>query len=292
MIDERQEELASLHALDLLEGAERAEFEQALARDPALRRRARDLREAAARLAFTAPEVEPPAALKERVLRSAVPPKAALLFPFPVAIAWAAAACFALTAAWLGQHYLNARSANLVLRDQQALADLELRSARNELEAERIVNRRELSDARTDLADAARIAANSKLEIADLNQKIKAAGDLAQYKIAALASMLGNSPQALAVAVWCPSMQEGVLAVSRMPALPANKDYQLWVIDPQYASPVNGGVFTVDPTTGAARVTFRTGQPVNSIAKFAVSLERKGGVKKAQGPIVLLSDAL
>ena len=142
---------------------------------------------------------------------------------------------------------------------------------RNQLEAERIVNRQQL---------------------ADLNQKLKVEGDLAQYKIAALASMLGNSPQALAVAVWCPSMQEGVLAVSRMPALAPDKDYQLWVIDPQYPSPVNGGVFTVDPATGAARVTFRTGQPVNAIAKFAVSLERKGGVKKAQGPIVLLSDSL
>ena len=34
MIDERQEELASLYALDLLEGAERVQFEAALARDP------------------------------------------------------------------------------------------------------------------------------------------------------------------------------------------------------------------------------------------------------------------
>ena len=68
------------------------------------------------------------------------------VFPFPAAIAWAAAACFAIAAAWLGVRYLNARSANLLLRDQQALTDLELRSARNQLEAERIINRQQLAD--------------------------------------------------------------------------------------------------------------------------------------------------
>ena len=101
--------------------------------------------------------------------------------------------------------------------------------------------------------------------------------------------MLGNSPAALAVAVWDPTREEGVLAVSRLPALAAAKDYQLWVIDPQYPSPVSGGVFSVDPVSGEAHVVFRADRPVKSIAKFAVSLERKGGVPKPEGPIVLLS---
>ena len=43
MIDERHEELASLYALDLLEGAERAQFETALARDPELQALVREL---------------------------------------------------------------------------------------------------------------------------------------------------------------------------------------------------------------------------------------------------------
>ena len=102
--------------------------------------------------------------------------------------------------------------------------------------------------------------------------------------------MLGNSPAALAVAVWDPTREEGVLAVSRLPALASEKDYQLWVIDNQYPSPVSGGVFVVDPATGEARIVFRADKPVHSIAKFAVSLERKGGVPKPEGPIVLLSN--
>jgi hypothetical protein len=53
---------------------------------------------------------------------------------------------------------------------------------------------------------------------------------------------------------------------------------------------VSGGVFVVDPATGQARIMFKADKPVHSIAKFAVSLERKGGAASPQGPIVLLSD--
>ena len=61
------------------------------------------------------------------------------------------------------------------------------------------------------------------------------------------------------------------------------------MVDPQYPIPVDGGVFTVDTASGTARLAFRTKQPVAQVAKFAISLERKGGVPKAEGPMVLLS---
>jgi anti-sigma-K factor RskA len=102
--------------------------------------------------------------------------------------------------------------------------------------------------------------------------------------------MLGNSPAALAVAVWDPTREQGVLAVSKLPALASEKDYQLWVIDKQYPSPVSAGVFVVDPVTGEAHIVFRADKPVKSIAKFAVSLERKGGSPSPEGPIVLVSE--
>ncbi len=60
MIDERQEELAALAALGLLEGAEKAEVEAALARNPALARHGDELREAAASLAHTCRGCPPP----------------------------------------------------------------------------------------------------------------------------------------------------------------------------------------------------------------------------------------
>ena len=143
------------------------------------------------------------------------------------------------------------------------------------MEAERLLANRQLNDATK--------------TIANLDRQMREQGDLARFKIATLASLLGNSPQALAVAVWDPNAQEGILSVEKLPALAADKDYQLWVIDPQYPIPVDGGVFSVDPQTGVARYQFKAGKPVKTVAKFAVSLERKGGVPKAEGPMVLIS---
>jgi len=281
MIDEPHEELAALSAFGLLEGAELTDFEARLAGDPALARLVRELRESASQLSFIAPAAKPSPELRARLLARLETAAAwraqASVVPFriPAWLPWAAAACLTIASAWLGQLYVGSRFEAASLRDQQALADFQLRATRNQLEAERLIARHQVS-AVTE-------------QIAALERELKTQGDLANYKIATLASLLGNSPQALAVAVWNPARQEGVLVVEKMPALAEDKDYQLWLVDPQYPIPVDGGVFTVNPATGEAHVTFKAGKPVKSVAKFAVSLERKGGVPKAEGPMVLLS---
>jgi anti-sigma-K factor RskA len=283
MIDENLEELAALHAFDLLEGEDRERFVAELAGNPELRRLVADLRLSATALAHAAPDAEPPAELKARVLASASALKprtpathdfspAGNLIPFRSWIPWLAAACIAAVAAWSESRFAQAESENSALREQKRVAQLAL----------------EQTSAKLD--DARKLLTESGRKIAELNADLKAEGDLAHFKIATLASMLGNSPAALAVAVWDPTREEGVLAVSKLPALASEKDYQLWVIDKQYPSPVSGGVFVVDPATGQAHIVFRADKPVHSIAKFAVSLERKGGAPSPQGPIVLLSD--
>lgn len=313
MIDESLQEYASLYVLGLLDGLELDAFQKQLARDSELRDLVRDLTEASAQLAYAAPAVNVPPELKAKVMarldRAATTPipfKAApsvaraddkvLQFPLKTWLPWAAAACLALSTAWLGQLYYASRSETSLLRDQQALADVELKSARNQIEAERIIAKQEASTGTAQLA-----ATEEKLKLAQdqidlankrllaMETKAKSDANLANFKITTLASLLGNSPQALAVAVWNPARQEGVLRVEKLPALAADKDYQLWVVDPQYPAPVNGGVFTVDPETGEARVNFKASKPIATVAKFAVSLERKGGVPKAEGPMVLLS---
>ena len=277
MIDEHHEELASLYALDLLEGSERAQFESVLRGDSALLVLVRDLRNAAASLAFTAPATPLPAQFKDRVLSSIEGHPAAKsggpgqvvrppLAVFRTFLPWFAAAGFALGAGWLAGLYSLSRTELSLARSQENLASLALKSAANQLEAERIL---------------------ATHQVAGLTQQLKTQGDLAHFKITTLASMLNNSPQALAVAVWDPAKQEGVLQVEKLPALATNQDYQLWVVDPQYPIPVDGGVFTVNPS-GGARVAFKSKQPVNVINAFAVTLERKGGVPKAEGPFVLL----
>lgn len=283
MIDETKEELAALYALDLLEGADRDRFNAEMAIDPDLQRLVVDLRRAATALAHAAPDAEPPAELRARVLASAASggldsrlapsvPRSGSLIPFPTVIPWLVAASIAVAALWSNRRYNDAEARNASLSDQKFIAESALKEARAQLD------------------DARRLLAQSGREIAELSANLKAEGDLAHLKIATLASMLGNSPAALAVAVWDPTREEGVLTVSKLPALASEKDYQLWVIDRQYASPVSGGVFAVDPATGEAHMVFKADRPVHSIAKFAVSLERKGGVPKPEGPIVLLSN--
>jgi anti-sigma-K factor RskA len=343
MIDDRQNELAALYALDLLEGAEAAAFEAELQRSPELQTLVRELRESSAAFALTAPQVAPAPELKSRIMsRLGDKPAAAsapvsapaqvLFFRPAVIIPWALAAGFALGCFWLGSNYVRTRADYAVAQQQITLAEVEVTSARNQLEAERILSNRQLSDATTQLSqlnqqvsqstekivDATRVLGETyaqldqtkaalaarQTELTQIGEKLAAAtnlvgdlqarlrneGDLAQFKIATLASMAGNSPQALAVAVWNPKTQQGVLRVEKLPALASDKDYQLWLIDPAYPAPVDGGVFTVDPATGHAQVNFKPNQQVNNAAKFAISLERKGGVPKAEGPILLLGD--
>jgi len=275
-LTEQQEELAALYSLRLLDGTELEQFEAELARRAELRDLVNDLTAASALIACTATGPAPSAALKSRIMAQTADQSSHRPAPFRPAF-WlplAAAAGFAVAAVWFAQLYFFTRAENSLLLDQQAIADTTLQSLRSQLEAERFLTMAERTES------AARLAA--------LARQVEDQSDLDQLKIATLVSMLDDSPQAVAVAVWNPALQEGMLTVEKLPALAADRDYQLWVIDPQYPIPVDGGVFTVDAGTGEARYRFKANKPVATVAKFAVSLERKGGVPKAEGPMVLI----
>ena len=111
----------------------------------------------------------------------------------------------------------------------------------------------------------------------------------AQVQIASLNSKLENAPDANAVVVWDEKRQRGILRVTKLPRNEENRDYQLWLVDPRYKDPVDGGVFHV-ANDGALRVSFHPSSPVREAKGFAISLERKGGVQSAEGPIVMLSN--
>jgi anti-sigma-K factor RskA len=302
MIDDRHDELAALAALDLCDPGERAEFEAALARDPALARRVAELRETACALAHTAPSCLPPAELKARILQSIAQSQpaakpAARIISFPVLLPWALAAGLAVAAAWSGERYLTLRSETALLRDQQQLASLELQRVHTQLEADQIVNQRELADSRQQLtamsqklAEATQQAGSSIRQLASLSGQLRVANNLMRLKIVTLAvtpAMDAKMPPA--VALWDSAKQEGMLDV-KLPALQPGKDYQLWALDSQYGAPVDSGVFQVDPVTCTACITFHTTKPIKLGAKFAISLERKGGMPSPHGPIVMMSD--
>lgn len=222
---------------------------------------------------------------------------------------WLVAAAFAIACAWLARLQLASQARCTLLADQQRLAELELRSVRQQLEAERILNRRQLTDSAAALAQRdqqlaeanrrvdllARVSdeANRRLSVTDaqlaaLRQRLRTQGDLAQLRIATLASPAGSPSPAAAVVVWSPSRQQGVLQVEKLPAPAPDQDYQLWLTDPAHPQPVDAGVFPVDPASGSARVSFRPNSLLRNAPHFAIRLEKKGGAPKPAGPVVLL----
>ncbi len=283
MITARHEELAALHALGLLEGAEKAALVAELAANPELRAWVDDLAESAATLALSVPPVEPPAGLKERILASAhsagsgrpersrtgaTDPAPGSVMPFPLLrlVPWAAAAGFALVAAWLSFQNIGLRRDNEALRTERELAETAYKMTHNQL-AERTL-----------LAETM---------ITDLGRRLARQEDLTRLKVTALAALLPGSKEAQAIAVWDPDQQAGLLTVEKLPAIAEMQDYQIWVVDPAYPDPVDGGVFKPGADGGAV-LAFKGAKPIRTASAFAISLERKGGVPKAEGPMVLL----
>jgi hypothetical protein len=184
-------------------------------------------------------------------------------FPFTRYLPWAAAALLALTTSWLALQNISLRTQNDGLRTQHRLAEIAYRTAQNQL------------GERSLLAETL---------VRDLGAQLKRSENLARLKVSALASLAGNTKEAQAIAVWDPDQQSGLLTFDKLPVIADEQDYQIWVVDPAYPNPVNGGVFKPD-AAGHAVLAFRPDQPVKQAAAFAISLERKGGVPKAEGPI-------
>ena len=269
MITERQEELAAQHAFGLLEGDECSDFKALLAENAELRALVARLEETAALTALAAPQISPPAGLKERILSLAThreQESKIVQFSLLKFAPWAAAAAFALANIWLGSRNFTLQAENTTLRTERQLAETAYKIAQNQL-AERSL-----------LAESM---------ITNLGNKLRHSEDLARLKITALASLAGNTKEAQVIAVWDPAQQTGLLAMEKLPAINSDQDYQIWIVDPAYKNPVNGGVFHVSDD-GRVALPFKPDQPVTQVAAFAISLEKKGGVPKAEGPIVLL----
>lgn len=270
MISERHEELAALYALGLLEGPERDAFEAELRGNAELADFTRALTETASSIALTPPPAMPPPALKQRIL-DALPPSppeavSTSAIHWGTVVPWGLAASLVFGLIWLGRENMELRTQNEALATDRRLTEIALRSAKNELTERSLV---------------------AETMINNLGRQLRRSEDLARLKVSALASLAGNTKEAQAIAVWDPDAQAGLLTFDKMPVIADNQDYQIWVVDPAYPNPVNGGVFTVDKD-GRASLAFKPDQPVRQAAAFAISLEKKGGVPKAEGPIVLL----
>ena len=257
MINEHLEELASLYVLGLLAPPEEKAFAASMARDPELQALVTSLFAARDALAGTVPAAAPSPQVKDRILaeldarvKPAAPrPAAKPLWSFPAFwLPWAMAA------------------AAVVVCLHQTVDKRELQ-AQVEHQNARIA---ELDQ----LADELRGATN---QLGQTVANLQSATKLADVRIALLNSLLSDSPKAVAVSLWDNQQQSGVFVVQNLKPLPADHDYQLWVIDPQYKIPVSAGVFQVD-NAGNVRLHFKTDKAIVTADKFAVTLEPKGGL--------------
>ncbi|HEV2331041.1 MAG TPA: anti-sigma factor [Verrucomicrobiae bacterium] len=251
MIDERMEEQAALHVSGALNEAEAREFEKKLLADPELQAYVSRLSLATGALAGTAPMVEPPPRLRAKILAQVEPPQKVLTLPEqkPGLLSWLpwafaagiAVLCFVFIAE-------NNQLRNTAGRQAKQIDDL------NQL-AQRL-------QAATDTLNQTVLA-------------LQATNRLANLRIAMLNSLVPDAPKAVAVSLWDSQKQDGVFVAQNLKALPADRDYELWVIDEN--KPVASGVFHVGES-GTIRIDFKPSQLIKVASVFAVTEEVKGGV--------------
>lgn len=95
-------------------------------------------------------------------------------------------------------------------------------------------------------------------------------------KVVSLKGVPSTSPNSLATVYWNQNTKEVFINVNSLPAPPPDKQYQLWAL--MDGKPIDAGVFDVGDSVGIQKMKI-----IENAQGFAVTLERKGGVPKAEG---------
>jgi anti-sigma-K factor RskA len=268
---ERAEELVALHALGTLTTAEREELAQAVREDPSLAREAQAMTRVAVALCASAPSIDPPAALRDRVIASAtgqvpraepasvIPQRARPRVAWSALPGWLAAAAALLAALWL---YNDRRT----LRTRLGETERRLASAE-----------RQVVDMQRTLGET-----QDRAQVLQAQASVLIAPDLTRIDLTGQKT----APGASARAFW--SRARGmVFAASSLPALPADKTYQVWVVLPSARPPISAGLIAPDPA-GSVNAHFVTPSDIPNPAAIAVTLEPSRGMPQPTGEKVLV----
>ncbi|MFZ4764412.1 MAG: anti-sigma factor [Roseimicrobium sp.] len=276
---ERQEEQLALHALSALSDEEARLLESDWRYDKRMQETYAELQHAAAHMALLLPPEPPPQDLRAQLLnkikqrrRAKFLPRLARLGRQP-AVAWAAAAVFAVAAVgfWLRERQAQQRLLAMVSSDSavQALVSGAREEART-MEEKWVVATSENARLAAELNTMRQSYAVSSMELAMLRPNSK------RYE--------GGT----ALVAWNQERQEGIIRFEHMPPAQAAKDYQLWIVCRKQPLPVSAGVVRVNEQ-GLAVVVFKPVRHIAELAQFAVSLENEGGAAVPGTQMVLAS---
>lgn len=257
MTHDELRELTGGYALGALSEDERRALEAHLLTCAECSLEVRQLSQVANGLAHAVPQLEPPAALRARVLNAALDrpsqaPAAAASRPRAPLATWLAVAA-SIAAVALGLYTLTLRqridALQAQLRDMSARFDRELQIAR---------------------ASAERVNQVSVILAASDVQRIDLAGQ-------------AKAPQAAGRAYWSPS-RGLIFTATNLPALAPGRQYQLWVI-PKGRQPVSAGLLDLEPGGRASVIVDPA--TASQVGTVAVTIEPAGGVPQPTGDMVL-----
>lgn len=279
MIDETQQDQAALHALEMLRDEEAAAFKMALTKEPELQAMTDEMADAAAAIALALPAAKAPAEILPRLLAQIRVER----MHAPTArtsggnwMPWALAAGIAIaaTVGFLAGEKIAA------VKSEEKITRLNSQIDQTDTERQRLA---------TMIAALKDERASLEKRVSDLRQR----DALSQLTIATLKIQATTFAKAYAkvaaYVVWDSTGQNGVMRFDNLPTTAADKDYQMWIIDPRYDAPVSAGIFSAG-SGGEFGVKFKPARPIAMAGKFAVSVEQKGGSTRPLGPIVLMSN--
>lgn len=261
MTHDELRELSGGYALGILDEPDRRTFEAHLSTCASCAAEVRDFTAVASALALDVPQIDPPTALRERVLRGATVPASlpAAVEPFTarrtipearrprresmLTLLSAAAVVIAFA---LGAYAVSLQRRIALLEGQvRAAAD---RAAQSQ---QQLVQLKAAADQSTQV------------------RRILAAGDLRRLDLAGTKA----APAAAGRAFWSPA--EGlVVAFANLPATDAGRVYQLWVIPPG-GSPIDAGLLELQ-SDGRALALAKAGTS-QRVGTVAITLEPAGG---------------
>lgn len=145
-----------------------------------------------------------------------------------------------------------------------------------------------------EISDKEKIIVEQQEQITELQNEIQQKEELLtilESREVDLVMMSGMevNPNGYGKIIWDPASNRALLQVSNLPAVPSDKDYQLWII--RNNKPVSAGVFAVnDPGKDSFFKIEEITSNEQQADAFAVTMEPKGGMPQPTGDMYLMGN--